>query len=73
MFKVGDIVGVIGGRRGDRYRVISISVADVLILRSIHRTDSSMNFMVNDDGHLELDKTYERKKKIEKICSKLVI
>lgn len=71
MFKVGDVVKVIGGRRGDRYRVISIDIANALILRNIHQTDPCMNFMSNDDGHLELDQVYLRRKKLDKILDDL--
>ena len=69
MFKVGDIVKVVNGRRGDRYRVISIySDGNGLILRNIHQTLPKMNFYSNNsDNHLKLDEIYQRNKKIEKL------
>ena len=71
MFKVGDIVKVIGGRIGDRYKVISVDIDDALILRNINQTHQSMNFMTSNVGHLELDEVHYRKQKLEKICLKL--
>jgi hypothetical protein len=71
MFKVGDVVRVVGGRRGDRYKVISVHpmYPDAeMMLRNINQTHSSMNFTANNlDGHLELDKIYQRRKKLDNI------
>jgi len=68
MFEVGDVVKVIGGRRGDRYRVISVEPNGKLILRNINRTDPSMNFTSNGKfDHLEIDKVYLRRRKLDNI------
>ncbi len=74
MFKVGDVVKVVGGRRGDRYRVIAIHPMyphAEMILRNIHYSDPCMNFTSSDNGHLELDKIYLRRKKLDKILDDL--
>ena len=65
MFKVGDVINVINGRRGDRYRVISIE--DKIVLRNIHQTNPRMNFTIDNFDGMKLDEVYYRKEKIEKI------
>lgn len=65
MFKVGDVINVINGKRGDRYRVISIE--DKIVLRNIHQTNPRMNFTIDNFDGMKLDEVYYRKEKIEKI------
>lgn len=68
MFQVGDIINVIGGRRGDRYRVLSVGLGEKLVLRSVNRFDPSNNFTVTENlERFELDKIYARRKKLDKI------
>lgn len=75
MFKVGDVIKVVGGKRGDRYRVIAVHPIypdGEMILRNIHQTDSSMNFTANNwDSHLELDEIYLRRKKLDNIMDNI--
>lgn len=66
MFEVGDILGVVNGRRGERYRVECILNDGRLVLRTT-RPGNWNNFTTENDDHLELDKVYERNKKINKI------
>lgn len=74
MFKVGDVIKVINGRRGDRYKVISIDLIDSkdkIVLRNIRQTDSCMNFTVRNFNGMELDKVYYRKEKIWNIMDNI--
>ncbi len=74
MFKVGDIVKVVNGRRGDRYRVIAVNSVfpnNELVLRNVNQSDSNMNFTSYGDGHLELDEIYLRRKKLDNIIDRL--
>lgn len=71
MFKVGDVVKVVNGRRGDRYRVIEINPYGGMVLRNIRQTNIDMNFRTDGSDHLELDKVYQRRKKLEKIMDNI--
>lgn len=71
MFKVNDIIKVIHGRRGDRYKVISVFPTGEITLRKANLTERGMNFTANNSDNLELDNTYYRRQKLEKICSRL--
>ena len=74
MFKIGDIVKVVNGRIGDKYRVIAVNSIfpyNELVLRNINQYDPNMNFISDDDGHLELDEIYLRQKKLKEICQKI--
>lgn len=71
MFKVGDVVKVINGRRGDRYKVIYIHQDGGLLLRNVTQTEESMNFRAYTSDNLVIDETYYRKQKIEKIMDNI--
>ena len=71
MFEVGDIIRVPHGRFGDRYRVIYIEDRK-MVLRNVRQTSSKMNFESSMNGFM-YDESYIRRKKLKKICSKLVI
>jgi hypothetical protein len=67
MFEVGDVLKVINGRRGERYRVIEIDSKGRMILRNIHQNDPHMNFRASNSDNLELDEIYYRRKKLDNI------
>jgi hypothetical protein len=71
MFKVGDVLKIINGRRHDRYKVISIDIEGNMVLRNTHQSHSRMDFRANITDNLELDKFYYRKEKIEKIMDNI--
>ncbi len=70
MFEVGDVLRIPTGRFGDRYRVIRV-IGNYMVLRNIRHTSDKMNFNAIELDHFILDEIYSRKKKLEKICSKL--
>lgn len=74
MFKVGDIVKLKGGRRGDRYKIIAVHPVypnSELTLCNILQTDPCMNFVTYNYNHFELDKIYMRKEKLDNIRNKI--
>jgi hypothetical protein len=71
MFEVGDVIRVPHGRFGDRYRVIDIE-GRKLILRNVRQTSKKMNFESSSSGFI-YDEAFLRKKKLNKICSRLGI
>lgn len=71
MFQVGDVIRVPHGRFGDRYRVLSVE-GHKLVLRNVRQTSESMNFDSSDSWFI-YDEGYIRRKKLNKICSRLGI
>lgn len=72
MFEVGNVVGVVNGRWGDRYRILSIDPDGVLVCRNVNTSDTSKNFPIRDGfEHLFVDRTYDRRKKLDKIMDNI--
>ena len=77
MFKVGDIVRVnntFPGYKGEKFRITKIYYSDTHLgdmFVIIHLNKGYERHFLSEN--LKYDKLYDRKKKINKICSKLEI
>jgi hypothetical protein len=76
MFKIDDIIVRKDGM-GGRYRIVEFRYTDMIVENDTNDRSQLARYTITMGDKLcdiwEVDKTYNRKQKLKKICSKLVI